>query len=219
MASRRKCEEYIRDGWIAVNGEVIRAPETRIDPTDAHVLVRGKAVKPPAGFRYILINKPVGVLCTCQPGRERGRSIMDLVKVPERIFPAGRLDKDTSGLLLLTNDGTLVQKLIHPSFQKEREYIIETERPLLEADLKKLRAGVMLEDGFSQFQQVERAGKRSLKVILIEGRKRQIRRTLETLDLPIRRLHRIRFGSLRLSNLSEGQWRDLKASEIRQLIS
>ncbi|RJP73678.1 MAG: rRNA pseudouridine synthase [Candidatus Zixiibacteriota bacterium] len=217
VASRRKSEEYIRAGWVQVNGQVVNTPETRINPDHVEVKVRGHLVKPLQEYRYIIFNKPVGVLSTCQPSRERGQTILDLVKVPQRVFPAGRLDRDTSGLILLTDDGELVQKLIHPSYQIEREYHIHTGRPITEADLERLRAGLTIEDGFSRFKVTEKMGERRLKVILTEGRKRQIRRTLKAIDLPIEKLHRVRLGSLTLGDLAPGHWRDLKMSEIQQL--
>lgn len=219
VASRRRSEEYIRAGWVKVNGEVVTTPETRIDPATARVEVQGKPINPIRKFRYILLNKPVGYLSTCKPGREKGRTLMDLVKVPERLYPAGRLDRDTSGLVLLTNDGELVQRLIHPSFEVEREYLIEINRTILQEDLVKLRKGIRLEDGLSRFKKVERVGDRAIRVVLAEGRKRQIRRTLQALGTSILKLHRIRFGSLELGDVPEGKWRDLLACEIFQIKS
>jgi len=217
VASRRKCEDYIRAGWVLVDSQVANTPETRIDPVVVRIHVRGRLVKPPATHRYILLNKPIGVLCTCQKGRERGKTILDLVKVPERIFPAGRLDRDTAGLLLLTDDGELVQKLMHPSFEQEREYVIETGRSLLQRDLDKLREGIHLEDGLSKFAQVQKVGARKLKIILKEGKKRQIRRTLAQIGLPIKSLTRIRLADLNLASLPAGKWRDLTPKEINSL--
>jgi len=217
VASRRKCEELIRAGWVQVNGQIVRTPETRINPDEAQVKVRSKPVRLLRSHRYIILNKPAGVICTCRSSREKGRTILNLVNVPERLFPAGRLDRDTSGLLLLTNDGDLVQKLVHPSFQQEREYVVETVRSTTEQDLIRLRRGVMLEDGLSKFQKVEKLSQRELKIILTEGRKRQIRRTLKAIGLPILSLHRIRFGPLRLWRLPVGHWRDLTPGEIQQL--
>jgi len=217
VASRRACEDYIRAGWVLVDSQVVNRPETRIDPAAAQIRVRGRIVKPPATHRYILLNKPVGVLCTCRKGSERGRTILDIVKVPERIFPAGRLDRDTAGLLLLTDDGDLVQKLMHPSFEQEREYLIETGRSILQRDLVTLREGIHLEDGLSKFSQVQKVGERKLKIILKEGKKRQIRRTLAKIGLPIKSLTRVRLANLNLASLPAGKWRDLTPKEINSL--
>jgi pseudouridine synthase len=119
--------------------------------------------------------------------------------------------------VLLTNDGELVQRLIHPSFQQEREYLINVHRNIIPGDLIKLKTGINLDDGLSRFKKVEQTSENSLRVILTEGRKRQIRRTLQALGMPIVRLQRIRFGSLNLGDLPEGKWRELIASEIIQL--
>ena len=219
VASRRTCEDYIRAGWVLVDGQLVNTPESRVDPAVAQIRVRGHLVKPPAARRYILLNKPTGVLCTCQKGRERGKAILDLVKVPERIFPAGRLDRDTAGLLLLTDDGELVQRLMHPSFEQEREYLIQTGRSIQFQDLERLRDGIHLEDGLSKFAQVQKVGERGLQIILKEGKKRQIRRTLAKIGLPIKSLTRIRLGNLTLASLPIGKWRDLTAKEINSLKS
>lgn len=215
--SRRRCEDMIRAGWVRIDGRVVNQPETRIASEDHEISVRGKQVTGPPSLRYIILNKPAGVICTCRPSREKGPTILDLINIPERVYPAGRLDKDTSGLVLLTNDGELAQRLTHPSFQKEKEYLIDTRRPLTDEDLDRLRIGVMLEDGRSCFYNIARVGKRRLRITLTEGRKRQIRRTLKAIALPISRLHRIRLGTLRLSQLPSGQWRNLDTNEIRKL--
>lgn len=219
VASRRKCENYIRAGWVRVNDDVVTAVEARITPERDPVLVRGKAIHPPRTFRHILLNKPAGFICTCKSSREKGPTIGDLVKVPERVFPVGRLDKDTSGLILLTNDGGLTQRLTHPSFGKEKEYVITTGRAIIASDLRRLRKGIRLEDGLSKFLSAEKMGARKLRVVLSEGRKRQIRRTLEAIQLPIANLHRIRVGTLNLGGLPAGKWRDLTPKEMTQLKS
>ena len=217
VASRRKCEEVIRAGWVRIDGEIVQTPETRIVPRTCVVQVRGKRVQPLQTHRYIILNKPEGILCTCKPGRETGPTILDIVKVPERIYPVGRLDKNTSGLVLLTNDGELAQHLTHPSFEKEKEYLVETIKPMKDDVIGKLLEGVPLEDGISRFKNVKRAGPKNLKVVLTEGRKRQIRRTFKELNMRIKTLHRIRLGNLTLSDLPSGNWRDLKPEETRLL--
>jgi len=217
VASRRVCEQYIRAGWVEVDGKVVNTPEIRVAPHRNRVLVRGKLISPPDTFRYILFNKPTGIICTCKSSREKGKTILDLVSVSERVFPVGRLDKDTSGLILLTNDGELAQRLTHPSFGKEKEYLITTKRPLGEDNLEKLRKGVQLEDGLSRFTSVQKLGENSLKVVMTEGRNRQIRRTLKALRIPIKNLHRTRFGDLTLSELPRGKWRDLTQEEVERL--
>lgn len=217
VASRRKCEEYIQVGWVRVDGEIIRTPETRIFAESSIILVRGQKVVPPENFQYILLNKPPGILCTRKPGREKGKTIFDIVKVAERLHSIGRLDRDTSGLLILTNDGELTQRLTHPSFQKEKEYLVETIDPVAPKVLIKLQKGVQLEDGISAFFRVEKANERIVMVVLTEGRKRQIRRTFKAVGCAVKKLHRIRIGNLTLGDLPEGHWRYLNPSEVEEL--
>ncbi len=217
VASRRKCEELIRAGWVQVNDVTVVTPETRVNSVRDRIRYRGKKIEPVRSFRYILFHKPHGVLSTCRAGKEKGRTVLDFVRLSERIFPAGRLDRDTSGLLILTNDGDLVHRLIHPSFETEREYIAKTSRPVHPDELRRLQDGVLLEDGLSKFQQVQPIGKQTLRLVLCEGRKRQIRRTFAAVGLPLADLQRVRFGPLKLGCLPAGEWRDLLPAEVRRL--
>jgi pseudouridine synthase len=217
IASRRKCEELIRAGWVQVNGVTVKTPETRVDAGQDRISYRGRRIEPVRSFRYILFHKPRGVISTCRAGREKGRTVLDFVQVSERIFPAGRLDRDTSGLLILTNDGELVHRLIHPSFEMEREYIARTSRPVQPDELRRLQEGVLLDDGLSKFPQVQAIGKQSLRLVLCEGRKRQIRRTFAAVGLPLADLQRVRFGPIKLGKLPQGAWRDLLPAEVRRL--
>ncbi|MCX6639992.1 MAG: pseudouridine synthase [bacterium] len=219
VASRRMCETYIRAGWVEVNGQTVVSPETRIIATESQVRLQGKIISPPESFRYILFNKPTGVLCTCKPGREKGQTILDLVKVRERIYPVGRLDRDSSGLLLLTNDGEFANLLTHPRYQKEKEYIVETRRAIMIEELEQMTAGIQLDDGMSKFQEAVLLTPSRLKLVLTEGRNRQIRRTLAELKLPILSLHRVRVGQLYLGDLPLSKWRDLTTNEIEILKS
>ena len=217
IASRRKCEELIRAGWVQVNDVTVVTPETRVHADQDRIRYRGKRIQPIRSFRYIIFHKPRGVLSTCRAGRDKGRTVLDFVRVGERIFPAGRLDRDTSGLLILTNDGDLVHRMIHPSFEMEREYIAKTSRPIHPDDLRMLQGGVLLEDGFSRFLQVQPIGKQTLRLVLREGRKRQIRRTFAAVELPLTDLQRVRFGPIKLGRLPIGAWRDLLPAEVRRL--
>jgi pseudouridine synthase len=217
VASRRRCEEFIRAGWVRVDGIEVTDPAVRTNFETRKVTLRGKRLEPPKKLRYIVLNKPKGVVCTRKPSREKSRTIFDIVELPERLFNVGRLDKDTTGLLLLTNDGDLAQRLMHPSYEKEKEYIVTTTSPLSKTHLSRLRRGVQLDDGLSKFQSVEQLNRDQVKVVLTEGRKRQIRRTFKKIGLRIRHLHRIRVGNLTLGTLPEGQWRDLTDREIQDL--
>ncbi len=215
--SRRKCEDYIRAGWVMVDDAVILTPETRINPEQCSISLRGKSVSPPKNYRYIILNKPAGVICTSQKGRERGQTVFDLVEVPERLFTIGRLDKDTSGLLILTNDGELTQRLTHPSFQKEKEYIVTTSKIIAKSILDKMKIGVQLDDGESRFVSAAVIANNRVEVVLTEGRNRQIRRTFKALGLSVTRLHRTRVGNLKLTKLPAGKWRDLEPEEVASL--
>jgi 23S rRNA pseudouridine2605 synthase len=215
--SRRHCEEFIRAGWVEVDDQVVDTPETRINSIENRIKLRGVVINPPEFFRYILFNKPIGVLSTCQRGKERGRTVLDFVQVSERIFPVGRLDRDTSGLLILTNDGELTNRLLHPRYSKEKEYIVLTGREATDEELNILRKGVILEDGLSRFKQVTRTGRNQLQIMITEGRNRQIRRTLKKLELHIISLHRVRMGPIELKEMPTGDWRDLNSDELEKL--
>jgi len=219
VGARRKCEEYIRAGWVRVDGEIIDKVETRILPGVHKVEFRGKEVEPAATSVYIMINKPKGVLVTNKSSREAGSIIFNLITgVEERLFSIGRLDRDTTGLLILTNDGDLAQRLAHPSNEKEKEYVVEFDQPVRTGHLKKLEKGVELEDGLSKFEAVKRIHSRKLQLILTEGRKRQIRRTFKAIDLPVKELHRQRIGKLKLGTLESGKWRELDKKEVSELL-
>ncbi|MBU1880691.1 pseudouridine synthase, partial [bacterium] len=180
---------------------------------------RGKEVTPQAESLYIMIHKPKGILVTNQSSRETGSTVFDLIDgVPGRLFSVGRLDRDTTGLLILTNDGALAQKLAHPSSEKEKEYLVEFDRPVNAGHLKKLERGVLLDDGVSRFKAVKRTNSQELEVILTEGRKRQIRRTFKAIDLPVKELHRQRIGKLTLGKLKVGEWRKLSKNEVAMLL-
>ncbi len=217
IASRRKCETIIRSGWVRVDGAEVTDPAVRVNARVQKITLRGRRVEPPAKLRYIALHKPKGVLCTRKPAREKSRTVFDLVNLPERLFNVGRLDKDTTGLLLLTNDGDLAQRLMHPSYEKEKEYLVTTVHPVESSHLDRLRRGVRLEDGLSKFRSVEKLSLNKVKIVLTEGRKRQIRRTFQAIGLPVRDLHRTRVGNLILGNLAEGDWRDLTEEEVQAL--
>jgi 23S rRNA pseudouridine2605 synthase len=217
IGSRRKCDEYIRAGWITVDNRITDTPESRVSGDHQIIRFRGTIVKPLVKHRYIILNKPAGVICTSAKSRETGRTVLDLVKVPERIYSIGRLDKDSSGLLLLTNDGDLAQRLTHPSFEKEKEYHVITPGPVREDHISKLRKGIALNDGLSRFKSAELLESNKLKVVLTQGRKRQIRRTLKAIGLEVRSLHRVRIGDLHIGQLKGGQWRDLNEEELKKL--
>ena len=216
VASRRGCEELIRAGRVTVNGEPavlgskVRGGEDRVE-------LDGKAVAAPHPRVVIVLNKPAGYLSSCRAGRERGRLVTELVPGPERLFPVGRLDRETEGLLLLTNDGDLALKLTHPRYGKEKEYEARLDRACGAKAEQQLRDGVGLDDGMARAVSVESLGPRKLRVVLTEGRKRQVRRMLEAVGFRVVHLRRTRIAGLKLGGLAPGQWRRLTPAELRSL--
>jgi 23S rRNA pseudouridine2605 synthase len=218
IGSRRKCDEYIRAGWVTVDNKIVDTAESRVLVDQQTIRFRGEIVKPQEKYRYIILNKPEGIICTSAKGREKGKTVLDLVKVPERVYNVGRLDKDSSGLLLLTSDGELAQSLTHPSFEKEKEYQIVTTNTVERSHLTKLSRGIELDDGLSKFKSAELIEHNEMRVVLTQGRKRQIRRTLQAVGLKVKSLHRIRIGDLHIGDLEKGRWRDLTEEELKRLM-
>ncbi|MFQ5594074.1 MAG: pseudouridine synthase [Anaerolineae bacterium] len=220
IASRRKCEEIIRQGRVAVNGQIVTELGTKVDPEQDTITVDGRRIDESEEYTYIVLHKPTGVITTSNDPWGRP-SVLDLVDVETRVYPVGRLDADSEGLVLLTNDGALTHQLTHPSFEHPKEYnVLVKGRPSNPA-LERLRTGVRLEDGLTAPAQVDvlrREGEDTwLRMILHEGRKRQIRRMSDTVGRPVRRLIRVRIGPIRLGDLAQGQWRHLSRREIDQL--
>jgi len=220
VASRRKSEELIRQGRVAVNGRVVRELGVRVDPAEDVITVDGRRLRLRGQHTYILLHKPPGVITTVHDPWGRP-TVLDLVQVQARVYPVGRLDANSEGLVLLTDDGELAYRLAHPRFEHEKEYhVLVTGRPSARA-LERLRRGVRLEDGVTAPAQVEvlrRAGRDTwLRMILHEGRKRQIRRMAGAVGHPVKRLIRVRIGPLRLGNLAPGEWRHLTSQEVEVL--
>lgn len=216
VCSRRRAEDYIRKGLVRVNGEAVTQMGTTVDPDADRVEVSGKPVVPLRQEVYILLNKPAGYICSCsQPGR---KIVLDLVDVDQRVFPVGRLDRDSTGLVLLTSDGRIHHRLAHPSFDHEKQYQVEVDRPVSDAKLDELRRGVKLADGMTRPAKVVRRGEKSFDITLQEGRNRQIRRMAEAVGCKVIRLHRTRMGPIILKNLPSGQWRHLTEPEKQALL-
>ena len=215
LGSRRGCDALIESGRVRVNGEPGQFG-TQIGPAD-RVTVDGAEVRPHSGGVWML-HKPAGVVSTARDPQGRP-TVLDFVKqhgITARLFPVGRLDRDTTGLLLLTDDGDLAFKLTHPSWGMEKEYEAEVGRALTPAELESLQSGVDLDDGRTAPCQVQLETSASgivLRLVLHEGRKRQIRRMLQALAVPLLHLHRVRVGPLHLAALSPGSLRSLDAAE------
>jgi 23S rRNA pseudouridine2605 synthase len=222
IASRRASETLINEGRVEVNGRVVTEQGVRIDPESDVVRVDGSRIPPPRRHVYVVFNKPRGVVTTMDDPEGRPTLADYLVGRKERLFHVGRLDTDTEGLLILTNDGDLAHKLAHPSYEVPKTYLVEVSGVVTPATIKKLRAGVTLEDGPlvpSSVKLVSTAKERSMvKITLHEGRNRVVRRTMEAVGHPVRRLSRTGIGPVRLGTLQVGELRDLTREELGGLL-
>ena len=215
FGSRRTCEELIAEGRVRVNGEVADLGR-RVDAERDRVEVDGAAVGVRPGQVYYLLNKPRGVVTTAADTHGRP-TVVDLVPGEPRVFPVGRLDADTEGLLLLTNDGELTHRLTHPSFGVEKEYLAEVVGTPSPAAVRRLREGVDLEDGRTAPARVAVVPPRGLRIVVHEGRNRQVRRMCAAVGHPVTRLVRTRIGPLAERSLRPGEWRPLTLAEVRAL--
>lgn len=213
VCSRRQAETLITQGLVTVNG--IQAEITTPVGEGDVVICEGKQVELSQRSRTVLFHKPRGVICTTSP-RERP-NLSDCLDFAQRLYPVGRLDKDSEGLLLLTNDGDLSLKLTHPRYEHEKEYEVSVTRPTTKAFLAQLTKGVNLEDGQTLPAKVLSRGTHKFRMILKEGKNRQIRRMCEALGFRVKRLIRVRSGSLEL-DIQPGEYRDLTAQEIEDLL-
>jgi 23S rRNA pseudouridine2605 synthase len=215
LGSRRSCEELIADGRVRVNGEKAILGQ-RVDPALDRIELDGVALPVLPGLVHYVLNKPVGVVTTADDPHGR-RTVVALVPDDPRVFPVGRLDADSEGLLILTNDGDLAQRLTHPSFGVEKEYLAEVEGVPSAGALRQLRQGIELDDGMTAPATVGVVGPGVLRIVIHEGRNRQIRRMTEAVGHPVRRLVRTRIGPLTERGLGPGEWRPLTLSEVRDL--
>jgi 23S rRNA pseudouridine2605 synthase len=214
VASRRAAERMIADGRVNVDGEPVTDPARNVDERSV-VEVDGKPVGPEPREVWA-VHKPAGVTSTArEPGRRR--AVVELVDSPARLYPVGRLDADSSGLILLTNDGELANRLTHPRYGVPRTYRVGLTRRASERDLRRLREGVELDDGRTAPARIRRLGPRELEITIHEGRNRQLRRMAEAIGNRVGSLVRVGFGSLRLGRLSEGGARRLRADEVKRL--
>jgi 23S rRNA pseudouridine2605 synthase len=214
VASRRSSERIIESGRVKVDGELVTDPARDVGPA-SRISVDGRAVEEEPREVW-LVNKPADVVSTArEPGRRR--AVTDLVDSRARLYPVGRLDVDSTGLLLLTNDGDLANRLTHPRYGVPKTYRARLRRPPAERDLRRLEAGVRLEDGPTAPAQVRRCGEHELEITLREGRNRQVRRMAEAVGNEVVALRRVRLGSLELGGLGEGRARRLSEEEVAAL--
>lgn len=222
IASRRKCERLISEGKVVVNGEVIDILGTKVDPKRDVIEIEGKALRLVVKKVYVMLNKPANYLTTSYDPFSR-KTIMDLVDIKEpRLFAIGRLDRDSEGLLLLTNDGELSFRLTHPKFEIKKTYLTEVRGHPGDATLSCLREGIFVDDRLTQpakVEVVERSEESTLlKITITEGRKRQVKKMCEKIGHPVLRLKRLSFGPLELGDLPPGQYRFLYPPEVKALL-
>ena len=215
VASRRAVEEMVAEGRITVNGQPARLGQ-RVDPESDRVEVDGVPVGLRADLVYYLLNKPPGVVTTASDPQSRP-TVVDMVPSEPRVFPVGRLDADSEGLLLLTNDGGLTHRLTHPSFGVPKEYLAHVEGRPSRGALRKLREGVELDDGVAQAVAASLPEPSVIRIVVHEGRNRLVRRMCEAVGHPVIRLVRTRIGPLADRSLPPGEWRELSPIEVREL--
>jgi 23S rRNA pseudouridine2605 synthase len=213
VASRRGAEELIRAGRVRVNGEVAGLA-TFVEPADT-VELDGELLTPEP-LAYVLLNKPPGVVTTARDPQGR-TTVVGLVGHEQRVVPIGRLDADTTGALLLTNDGPLAHRLAHPRYGVRKVYEAEVEGDPDSAAIRRLAEGVELEDGLTAPAEARRLGRGRVELVLHEGRKHQVKRMCEAVGHPVRRLHRPEYAGLRVDELAPGAWRELTADEVAAL--
>ncbi|GAB4173138.1 MAG: pseudouridine synthase [Calditrichia bacterium] len=215
--SRRKADELILSSLVRVNDHVVTNPATRVHPKHDKVEVEGKVIKLERKRVVIALHKPRGVITTVEDEKNR-KTVMDLIDIPYRVFPVGRLDRDTSGLLLLTNDGELANRIMHPSYEIKKEYIVETDAFLMESDIRQIQKGMLIEGKKTSPAHIEivdnAQGKPKYRIRIHEGFNRQIRKMMESLGYKTIRLKRVKLGNITLGSLAPGKWRYLSHKEI-----
>ena len=226
VASRRKCEEIMLDGRVEVDGEIVTRLGTKVDPRVAVIRVDGKRLPPISPNVYLVLNKPRGVVSTMSDPEGRPTLTDYVADRPERLFHVGRLDTDTSGLILLTNDGEFAHRMAHPSYEVDKTYVAEVDGEVTKETLQQLLGGVTLEDGpvtVSQARLVSAGqgnakGRSIVELVIHEGRNRIVRRLLDHVGHPVRRLTRTAIGSVQLAGLRDGTLRELGADELGGLL-
>ena len=219
VGSRRKNDELILSGAVKLNGHTVDALGVQVDPRKDTITVNGKPVLLQEKFVYIILNKPKDAITTMSDEKNR-TTVMQYVKIRQRVFPVGRLDRNTTGVLLFTNDGDLANALIHPKFEVEKMYRVTLDKPFENEDIAKLRKGIKLEDGPAKAKAVETIdGSKRKKVLLTiaEGKNREVRRIFEALGYDVKQLDRVSFAGLTPLGIPRGSWRFLTRQEVNYL--
>ena len=221
VCARRKADDMIASGQVQINGKFVKELGTKVQPDDV-VKVGGKTISPRA-YIYILMNKPTDTITTVDDEKDR-RTVLDLIDLKEaeqaKVFPVGRLDRNTQGALLLTNDGELAHRLMHPSYEVEKIYRVSVRDPLTDDDLEKLYTGVELEDGIAKADRVQFIGlpdTRHIAMSIHQGKNRQVRRMIEALGNEVEKLERVQYATLDLKGIRRGKWRRLFEREVKKL--
>lgn len=218
VASRRACESLIFDGRVKVNGEVALLPQTLVGEED-QILVDGEPISKVEEKQYFLLNKPAGYICSAKR-MGKSRLVLDLFEeVKARLFTVGRLDRETEGLLLVTNDGYFAHRVMHPSSNIQKEYLVKTDQELNADHLSAISSGTLVEGTFVKPIRVSKVRKGTLKIVVAEGKKREVRHLCEAAGLQVEQLTRIRIGGLQLGPVPVGQWRPMTESEKRAIFS
>ncbi len=216
VCSRRQGEEYIKKGYVKVNGEVVIELGTKVDPTRDRIEIDRELIKEAQNRVYIVLNKPKGYVTSCKQPDDK--IVLDLIDIPERIFPVGRLDKASTGLLILTNDGLLHHRISHPSHDHEKEYEVVLAKPIPNGALKKMEKGLPMMGTKTRSAKIEKISPTRFRIVLKEGKNKQIRRMVRKVGNRVLRLKRIRISNIRLGTLAEGRWRYLTEKEKKGLI-
>ncbi|QTQ14494.1 rRNA pseudouridine synthase [Treponema parvum] len=219
VASRRSAEKLIAEGRVSVNGKAVSELGTKVSLSDS-VYVDGKQIVLEDKKRYVLLNKPIGYVCSLSD--EKGRPVAaDLLKehFKERLYNVGRLDMFSSGLLIFTNDGDFAAKLSHPSAEVEKEYVVDTSLAIPRSFSEEFKKGLRVDGVFYRCVDARQVNARRMQIILTEGKNREIRRVFESMEIGIKQLTRVRIGNLLLEGLKPGEFRELKPSEIKNLLS